>query len=180
MSQKRLPPKLETVLVAWINQAKADRLQPATIAGETVSLDIRDAHTSSEPTPPYISVWCPSAPPHPDFAGMTGASWPRRATVHINMKCTCVEGVSYEPYAKWADELMDVLTQREAGREADEQADFSAFIAAANLGGAIHPEEGLYITGIKLTADDQGVTGAHWLFSVTLEIDANNFDPSPN
>lgn len=162
----RLGPKLETAFVRWLREAKGDLLD---------GVNICDAHGSAEPTPPYIAVWCASAPVHPDLTDLPGASWPRRASVRFTLKATCEEGGSFDDARRWSEELHAVLTQRAAGREEEVAGDFTAFIEAANPGGALH-DSGLVVFGISLAEDASGAVGTHWTTELVLEVDAQNYD----
>lgn len=102
MAEALLGPKLETALIAWLSANKGSLLSGVTLQG---------AHASAEPVPPYISVWCSRAPVHPDFAGLPGSQWPRRASVEFFVKGRTKGGAFASTVGLWAAELQQLLAR---------------------------------------------------------------------
>ncbi len=161
-----LQTKLANAIVGYLNARKGDRLAGVTIAA---------AHKPDALTMPFLSVWVPTAPTHPDFIGIQGAYLPQLCTVEFLMKSP-MKADFETTVALWASELRDILA---AGAAAPTTAteDFLQLVTDLNPEGEQHPETGLYITTVALDEESHGNAQDVRLYHMQLSIVAQAIDP---
>lgn len=158
MSESLLANKLETAFVAWLNTNKGSDLSGVTICA---------ARATTEQAVPYIAVYCPRAPKHPDMVELTGAMLPRRAELQFLTASHTREGAFAAKAGQWAAELSRLM--------AGTTGTFSTLITALNppaSGADTRTVTDLKIFGISLMDESSSNPGSEWHEQLILEVDA--------